>query len=301
MNESWLKELSNHPDYRILKRVPTSLRPRSNTDTREFIATIIDLETMGLDPTTNEIIEIGILNFSFSNKDGILAILDEYNELNDPGKPIPAEITKVTGISDQDVKGHFINWPHVLQLLQKSHLVICHNSGFDRNFLELQTPQDISSRIQTMPFGCTIKDINWSDRGYESSKLEYLNFKMGYFYDGHRALNDCWATLNPLLCNEGAFDELKNNVRKKETLLCAVNANFDKKDFLKDRQYRWSDGLGQLPKCWWIRLANELVEEEKQWLDETIYSKTGASERIPQREITAKTRYSFRAEKFEVD
>jgi len=299
MIDASLRAVSQHPDYKILRRVPTTLSKRESTDAKQFIATIIDLETMGLNPKDNEIIELGMLSFSFSTADGILAIVGSYNELSDPGKPIPAEVTKVTGISNEDVRGKAIDWSFVLESLKKTHLIICHNSGFDRNFLELQTPEPISSMVQLLPFGCTIKDVNWKERGIESSKLDYINWKLGYFYDGHRALNDCWATLNVLLHASGSFDELKANVRKKETLLCAVNAPFDKKDLLKGRNYRWSDGSDRLPKCWWICVPNELLAEERLWLDELIYGREGASSSIPQLEISARKRYSFRAERLD--
>lgn len=295
MFETSLRAVLDHPDYQVQRRVPYTLNPRVPTDSKQFIATIIDLETMGLNPATHEIIEIGLLSVSFSTIDGIFAMVDSYNELHDPGKPIPPEVAKVTGITDADVQGKAIDWEHVLNLLQQSHLIICHNSGFDRNFLELQTPESIASVIKTKPFGCTVKDIDWKARGIESSKLDYINWKLGFFYDGHRALNDCWATLNLFLNSEGAFDELKANVRKKETLLCAVNAAFDKKDLLKGRNYRWSDGTERLPKCWWICISNELIEEERRWLDAEIYGDVGASLEIPQCEITAKKRYSYRA------
>lgn len=296
MIEASLRAILEHPDYLILKRISHSIPHRPATDSKQFIATIIDLETLGLNANQHEIIEIGLLSFSFSSVDGIIAVVNEYNELNDPGKPIPAEITKVTGITDADVQGKAIDWNHVAQILKQTHLVICHNSGFDRNFLELQTPEMISSLIQTMPFACTIHDINWKERGIESSKLDYINWKLGFFYDGHRALNDCWATLNPLIQCEGVFEELKANVRKKETLICAVNAPFDKKDLLKGRNYRWSDGADKLPKSWWICLSNELLVDEKQWLDEQIYNKSGASDSVPKIEITARKRYSYRAQ-----
>lgn len=181
MNEAALREVSQHPDYQVLTRIPTTFFEQVNTDQKHFIATIIDLETMGLDATKHEIIEIGLLSFSFSTSNGILAIVDTYNELNDPGKPIPAEVTKVTGIRDEDVQGKAIDWTIVLSLLNRSHLVICHNSGFDRNFLELQTPESIQSVIQRMPFACTLKDIDWRERGFESAKLDYLNWKLGFF------------------------------------------------------------------------------------------------------------------------
>ncbi|KTD63574.1 putative exonuclease [Legionella santicrucis] len=261
-----------------------------------YMTTIIDLETMGIDATQHEIIEIGMLSFLFSNEDGILEIKHTYNELNDPGKPIPPEITKITGIRNEDLIGKIINWDFVLQALKESHLIICHNAQFDRNFLELQTPEEIQKQVVSLPFGCTIKDIDWKVRDYESSKLDYLNWKLGYFYDAHRAINDCWATLNLLLQEPGAFDELKNNVRKKQTLICAESAPFDKKDLLKNRLYRWSDGTGKIPKSWWTIIDNDVLAEEKAWLDTEIYKQTNKSSSLPQSEITARNRYSFRAE-----
>ncbi|MFJ1269311.1 3'-5' exonuclease [Legionella lytica] len=295
-----LDALSQHPDFHVLKRVPMRF---NNTipgpASKVFVATVIDLETMGIDATQDEIIEIGLLSFSFSNEEGVLEIKHSYNELQDPGKPIPPEITKITGIRNEDVLGKTINWNFVLQALNESHVIICHNAQFDRNFLELQTPENIRTKVTSLPFGCTIKDIDWKERDYESSKLDYLNWKLGYFYDGHRAINDCWATLNLLLHESGAFDELKSNVRKKQTLICAENAPFDKKDLLKNRQYRWSDGTAKLPKCWWKIIDNEVLTEEKTWLDTEIYKQENKSNTLPHNTITARNRYSFRAELIE--
>ena len=58
-----------------------------------------------MDARNHEIIEIGLLSFSFSNGDGIIGVSNSYNELQDPGKPIPTEITKITGITDKPVQG----------------------------------------------------------------------------------------------------------------------------------------------------------------------------------------------------
>lgn len=297
MIEQSFETLSRHPDFQVLKRVPMQLKAHAaQPSSKVFMTTIIDLETMGMDASQHEIIELGMLSFLFSNEDGILEIKNTYNELNDPGKPIPHEITKITGIHNEDVMGKAINWDFVLQVLKESHLIICHNAQFDRNFLELQTPEKIKERVTSLPFGCTIKDIDWKERDYESTKLDYLNWKLGYFYDGHRAINDCWATLNLLLQEPGAFDELKGRVRKRQTLICAENAPFDKKDLLKNRLYRWSDGTGKLPKTWWTIVDNDVLTEEKAWLDNEIYKQENKSNTLPQSEITARNRYSFRGE-----
>lgn len=289
--------LFNHPDFCVLRRVPMTLIARPNTDNKSFIATIIDLETMGLNPNTHEIIELAALSFSFSTTDGILSIVDACNELQDPGKPIPEEVTKVTKITDEDVKGKHIDWARVELLLKQSHLIICHNSGFDRNLLEKQTLEFIGMMVESLPFACTVKDIDWKEQGIESAKLDYINWKLGYFYDGHRALNDCWATLNVLLYALGVFDELKTNVRRKEVLISALNAPFDKKDLLKARRYRWSDGVDTLPKGWWAVVPNAEIDAEHAWLDAEVYGQEGRASTLPQTTITARMRYSSRAER----
>jgi hypothetical protein len=66
-----------------------------------------------------------------------------------------------------------------------------------------------------MQFACTLEDINWYARGYDPRKLDYLNFKLGYFYEAHRAGVDCDALLNLLLMVPGVFDELRYNAHKK--------------------------------------------------------------------------------------
>jgi len=59
---------------------------------------VVDLETTGLDPENDEIIEIGAIKFV----DGVEA--ESFDQLVNPGRPIPEFITRLTGISDDDVK-----------------------------------------------------------------------------------------------------------------------------------------------------------------------------------------------------
>ncbi|MBL4625895.1 MAG: hypothetical protein JKY42_12265 [Flavobacteriales bacterium] len=187
--EQALAVIASDSDFKVLKRVPESLTLNTtNTGNRQFTAALIDLETLGLDPALHPIIEIGLLLFHFSTEDGIFQVAETYNGLQDPGVPIPEEITAITGITNEDVAGQSIDWERVAQFLQRTDLVICHNAAFDRNHLEMQTPPLIQDIVKNMAFGCSLKDVDWRSRGYESAKLEFLNFKAGYFYEGHRAL-----------------------------------------------------------------------------------------------------------------
>ena len=285
--------LNSSNNHKILKRVPEEIIEKKSSQ-KSFKAAFIDLETTGLDPKKNEIIEVGTLIASFTNEDGFININYSNNQLQEPKIPISEEITKITGITNEDVKGKKIDWNSLKKDLETVDLIICHNAYFDRNFMELQTPEFFQDLIKSKPFGCSANSINWRELGYESAKLEYLNLKMGFFYDGHRALIDCYATLNLFIQNHGAFEELKNNIRQKEILLCAKNASFNKKDILKERSYRWSSGDQGLPKSWWTIISQKDYDQEILFLKSEIFETSNIN--IPTKEITAKERYSLRAQ-----
>lgn len=280
-------------DHKILTRVPELLIAKESKG-KAFKAAFIDLETTGLDPKTDEIIEVGVLIASFTNEDGFINITFTNNQLQQPTIPISDEITKITGITNDDVAGKTIDWNLLQDQLTHVDLIICHNAYFDRNFMELQTPSAFQTLIKSKPFGCSAHGINWRDLGFESAKLEYLNLKMGFFYEGHRALVDCFATLNLFLAKPEAFNELKEKVRQKEILICATNASFNKKDILKNRNYRWSSGENNLPKSWWTTVPEKEYDEELQFLKSEIYERDVLD--LPTKSITAKERYSYRSE-----
>lgn len=292
--QSSMQVLEATGQYKVLARVPETLEEKTQVTGRQFKAAIIDLETTGLDPKNDEIIEIGTLVVSFSNEDGFTALQFEDNQLQQPNQPISEEITRITGITNEEVAGKSIDWQLIADALNDVDLIICHNASFDRNFMELQSPKHFSDLIKSKAFGCSSRGIQWSSLGYEGAKLEYLNLKMGYFYDGHRALIDCWATLNLFVQRPDAFEELKKTVRNKEYLICAVNADFDKKDDLKKRHYRWSDGSGTLPKSWWTMVPEDQYEEELDYLKNEIYG--GRQMTLPTAVVTARKRYSYRAQ-----
>jgi len=54
---------------------------------------VIDVETTGLDPEEDRIIEIGIVHFESGE------VTDVYGQLIDPDMPLPEEVTELTGIT----------------------------------------------------------------------------------------------------------------------------------------------------------------------------------------------------------
>lgn len=236
-------------NYKVLAKVPEY--PLNVEETSGPLAAIIDLETTGLDYKKDKITEIGIIVFSYdadpSDREFMVRdVISTYAAFNDPGIPITDKITKLTGITDEMVKGQSIDWSYVQDnILSNVDIIICHHAAFDRKFLEAA-----DCIFEVHPFGCTKNDIDWQLRDYGNTKLDYLNFKMGYFYDGHRALNDCWAALNLLVQEPYAMHELLENCRD-EYQVYALNAPYAVKDTLRENGFYWNDGTNGKPKAWY--------------------------------------------------
>ncbi len=91
----------------------------------------LDLETTGLSPDRDRIIEIGMVKFTSQG------VLDTFATFVNPGRPIPFQITQLTGIRDRDVRDAptiEALLPAVRSFIGKSTLV-GHNVGFDVSFL----------------------------------------------------------------------------------------------------------------------------------------------------------------------
>ena len=93
---------------------------------------IVDLETTGWDRDNDRIIEI-----SAAIQRGT-EIVDTYSVLVDPRVPVPLEITKLTGITDDMLKDQSSPESAVRGLIEfiGARDIIAHNSDFDRSFVE---------------------------------------------------------------------------------------------------------------------------------------------------------------------
>jgi len=275
--------------YRILQK----LEPRK---TAEFVrpgfpsnGVILDTETTGLNFRNEEIIEIGLIAFTFNERGEIGDVTGVYGGLQQPNKPIPAEITKLTGITDEMVSGQMIDMKAVRTMVAPADLIIAHNAGFDRPFCEV-----FSSAFSDKAWACSNAEIDWSARGFEGTKLGYLIGQAGYFHEGHRAVDDCFALLEVLDRKTDRdpftpFAELYLNSQKSRVRIFAENSPFDLKDHLKARGYRWSDGSEGRPKSWWIEVDEIDLAGELHYLRTEIYRYPEADP--PTRFLTAFDRF----------
>jgi len=97
----------------------------------------VDLETTGFDPDRDRIVEIGAVRLRLG-PDGMQAG-ERFSTLVDPGRPVGAAITRLTGIRDKDLAGAPPLDEAVEAFLRFSGSAACflgHNVGFDLSFLE---------------------------------------------------------------------------------------------------------------------------------------------------------------------
>lgn len=158
-------------------------------------ASIVDVETTGLSPAQDEIVELALVLFSFDPRTGSgIEVLDEYSGLRDPGRPIPPGAVQAHGITDSDVRGRQLDDARIRSILARSHCLIAHNAAFDRGFVEKLYPE-----TRRLPWLCSMEGIDWRAKGHASRGLQQLlaahRIAPG---SAHRALDDARATLQLL-------------------------------------------------------------------------------------------------------
>ena len=271
-HESAAALLDAHDDYRVLRRLQPAapIGPRL-LNAGERLAVIVDTETTGLDHKRHEVIELGMVAFVHNAEGTVLGVTGDFSALQEPSAPLPAEITRLTGITDDMLAGQRIDLEAVEAFIEKADLVIAHNASFDRPFCER-----LARGFEPKPWACSVKEVPWAAFGYEGSKLGYLVGQSGWFHTGHRATDDCHALLAVLTAglpgNTGsAFGHLLARAEAARMRIWAEGAPFELKDQLRGRGYRWSDGSDGRPRSWWVEVDEALAEAEIAFLENEIY------------------------------
>jgi DNA polymerase-3 subunit epsilon/ATP-dependent DNA helicase DinG len=149
------------------------------------IIVALDLETTGLDPNRDQIIEIGAVRF----RDG--RIEDEWSTLVNPGRSIPKEVTQLTNISNSMVAGA----PPIAAVIDEliafigEDTIVGHNVGFDLAFLRNQGAAENNLAADTYELAAVLLPT--------SSRYNLGSLCMDHgilLKEAHRALDDARAT-----------------------------------------------------------------------------------------------------------
>ena len=281
------------PDHASMWTVIKSHHTQLNN--KMLRAVILDTETTGTDYSQDKVIELGMVAFDYCPHTGMIGdVHGTFNQLEDPGFPIPPESTKIHHITDDMVEGKYINDDEVEAFIASASIIIAHNSKFDRHFVEPRFPI-----FKSKPWACSFAQIDWAAEGLGSSKLEFLAYRSGFHYEGHRASTDCHALLEVLHCapTESGIPPMKkmlDNARLKEYKVSALQAPFESKDLLKARGYRWNAER----KVWHTFIQESVFTEEAEWLKAKVYNHKKC--KIERENIDAFNRFSERVGTLEV-
>jgi DNA polymerase III subunit epsilon len=291
-NDETIKTLEATGDYRVLHRLQPCEFVNEPDGTETKLAIFLDLETTGLDPDKDEIIELAMVPFSYASDGRIFEIHKPFDELQEPSsKTIPREITRITGITDDMVRGRKIDSAEVAEVVAPAALIIAHNASFDRKFAEKAF--DVFS---TKAWACSMTQVPWKEERFEGAKLEYLAMKSGFFYDAHRAETDCQAGIELLsrqlpISSRLTLQVLLEEARKPTFRVWAEGAPFEFKDILKARGYRWNDGSDARPRSWHCEVSEDDLEKELSYLCGEIFQRDVDISAV---KITAFDRFSTR-------
>ncbi len=146
---------------------------------------VLDLETTGLNPKTDLIIEYAALKV----KDG--EVVDTFQTLCDPGFNIPPMITSITGITSEMVR----NCPNPRKALPDfldfigDNFIVGHNVLFDVRFISSVNDGFFNTYIDTMKIFRTLHPALPHHR-----LCDMVDFYGKQNETAHRALSDCFAT-----------------------------------------------------------------------------------------------------------
>jgi len=278
-------------NYRVLRRLNLAERLVGDEGLRLRTGMFLDVETTGLDPKVSEIIELAITPFDYDTDGRIVSVGAALHQFNEPPDPIPSEITAITGLTDELVAGHALDVGAIETFVGRADIILAHNAAFDRPFAERLSPI-----FAAKAWGCTMCDVPWKDEAIEGRRLSDLLGGFHYFFDAHRAVDDCEAgiaLLTMTLPRSGVrvLQRLLEVARRPTWRIFAEGASFDVKDLLKHRGYRWNAERSIGPKSWWKDVDASLIEEERAYLLSEIFKR---EVNLPRFEITAFQRYSTR-------
>ena len=171
---------------------------RSNSPANEVIVAI-DLETTGVDPSSDAIIEVGAVKFRGTEE------LGRFSSVINPHRKLSSFIINLTGITQEDVE-RGADWERVRPMLAEfigNHAILAHNVGFDAAFLR---------NNGVPPKGGAYDSVEMARIALPAGPeygLGRLSQRFNLVHDNpHRALSDALATRDLFLILLNKFESM---------------------------------------------------------------------------------------------
>lgn len=119
------------------------------------LAACIDVETTGVKPGYDEIVELALVLFSY-DQEGIKDVVYSYSGLREPSCPVSMSAYNAHGLSVQELKGHKLDIEKIGGIIEQADFIVSHNNSFDIEFTAKLLPN-----IKDKSWYCSMKSISW--------------------------------------------------------------------------------------------------------------------------------------------
>lgn len=217
----------------------------------------IDFETTGLDPKTDRIIEIGAVLYEWETS----LPVQFYSTLVRPDRPIPEEITRITGITDEQVDCYGRSERAALQELENflvfaDYAMAFNGTNFDKLFYIEVCKRNGWEPSPTFWLDASL-DVKWPEN-IKTRNLQHLAAEYLFLNPfRHRAVFDV-LTMFKVVQNFN-LDEIIARA-KEPTLYVQIFSDYNDKEKVKALGYRWFAPK----KMWWktLKRSDYLAEKD---------------------------------------
>lgn len=204
---------------------------------------VFDVETSGLEPRRDAIIEVGCVLWSVEHRSMLevySAILPGTTNAAQPFNGISPELLGAAGTWE-------IPWAIVDQIAQRADCVAAHSAIFDRRFVENnpRLPAGDRDYLIELPWLCTIEDFEWP---VPVARKSLINVALAHgvaLTAAHRAVNDC-LLLTRLFERIDDVDERLDaalvKARRPKAEFIALTS-YDEKEIVKAAGFHWDGSV----------------------------------------------------------
>lgn len=211
-----------------------------------------DVETTGLDPTKDEVTEVGAVLWSTVTG----RAMETASYFVKVSRPISEEITKLTGISQimLDKFGYESQdaFDKLQDMIQQADAYVGQNViRFDKRFYE-----QWAKRLGAAPIEKLWIDTRTDLPGVESKHLGYMAADAGFLNPfPHNAVSDCLTVLR--LVSMHPIDKVVERAKSPLVILRA-DVSYETNDLAKQRKYGWAPQF----KMWWKAIKELELSDE---------------------------------------
>ncbi|MBF0245950.1 MAG: hypothetical protein HQL31_11885 [Planctomycetes bacterium] len=148
----------------------------------------------GNNPFRHNIFELGVHIFEIQKSPArFVKSIARQRWFNDPGGDLPDYVFERAEVSREEVEGQSIDGEALQKLLEGIEVIIAHDAGALRPFMEKILPE-----LEKSLFGCSRNQVDWRSKGFESRSLHYLSRDHGWWFENDSSLAECAAIVKLL-------------------------------------------------------------------------------------------------------